>query len=60
MMTVFPQLSSGAVAQFPFQRELRQRTLSNRSADGTDIRVADVDFHDRVWEIAFNGLSDAE
>jgi hypothetical protein len=60
MMTVFPQLSSGAVAQFPFQRELRQRTLSNRSADGTDIRVADVDFHERVWEIAFNGLSDAE
>ncbi len=59
-MTVFPQLSSGAVAQFPFQREMRQRTLANRSADGTDIRTADVDFHERVWEISFNGLSNAE
>jgi hypothetical protein len=59
-MSVFPQLNSGAVAQFPFQRELRQRTLANRSADGTDIRIADVDFHERDWEIAFGVLSVVE
>lgn len=59
-MIVFPQLSSGAVAQFPFQRERHYRTLANRSADGSDIRTADVDFHERVWELPYAGLSDAE
>lgn len=60
MMTVFPQLSSGAVGQFPFDREIRFRTLVNRAADGTEIRVSDVDFQERLWRLPVSELSDQE
>ena len=59
-MTVFPQLSSGAVAQFPFRKELRFRTLVNQAADGSEIRFADVDYQARAWELAVHQLSDQE
>ncbi len=59
-MTVFPQLSSGAVAQFPFRKGLRFRTLVNQAADGSEIRFADVDYRARAWELAVHQLSDQE
>jgi hypothetical protein len=59
-MSVFPQLSSGAMAQFPFQRRTGFRTLVNRAADGAEIRAADVDFEERVWLLSANELSDQE
>ena len=59
-MTVFPQLSSGAVAQFPFRKELRFRTLVNQAADGSEIRFTDVDYRARAWELAVHQLSDQE
>ena len=59
-MTVFPQLSTGAVAQFPFRRERAFRTLLNQAGDDSEIVFADVDFHERVWELPFDLLSDAE
>jgi hypothetical protein len=59
-MTVFPQLSSGAAAQFPFRRRIGFRTLVNRAADGTEIRASDVDFEERVWLLSANELSDQE
>lgn len=59
-MIVFPQLSSGAVAQFPFLRRTGFRTLVNRAADGGEIRASDVDFEERVWLLSGNELSNQE
>jgi hypothetical protein len=59
-MIVFPQLSSGAMAQFPFLRRIAFRTLVNRAADGAEIRASDVDFAERVWLLSVNELSDQE
>jgi hypothetical protein len=59
-MIVFPQLSSGAMAQFPFLRRTGFRTLVNPAADGSEIRAADVDFEERVWLLSSNELSDQE
>jgi hypothetical protein len=59
-MIVFPQLSSGAMAQFPFLRRTGFRTLVNRAADGAEIRASDVDFEERVWMLSANELSDQE
>ena len=59
-MLVFPQLSSGAVAQLPLRRETGRRTLVNRALDVNEIRVLDVDFFDRQWELPLELLTDAE
>lgn len=59
-MTAFPQLSSGAVAQFPFARSVRFRTLLNRFAGGAEIRFSDLEVEERRWEIVCEELTDAE
>jgi len=59
-MSVFPQLASGAVAQFPLRRTVRMRTLVNRFADGSEIRFSDLELEERRWEIAYEDLTDAE
>jgi hypothetical protein len=59
-MLVFPQLASGAVAQLPLRRETRRRTLVNRFLDGGEIRVADLDYLARQWELPLEALSDDE
>lgn len=59
-MLVFPQLSSGAAAQFPFRKRVRFRTLINETRDGSEIRVGDADFESRAWELTASNLSDEE
>ena len=59
-MDVFPQLSSGAVSQFPFSVDTGYRTLVNRTPDGSEIYATDVDFHVRRWQLNLNQLSDQE
>lgn len=59
-MIVFPQLSSGATAQFPFRRQTGLRSLVNRAGDGNEIRAADVDFEERIWQLPVNELSNQE
>ncbi len=59
-MLVFPQLSSGALSQFPFRKKTRFRTLLNAATDGSEIRAGDVDFHSSQWELSLQHLSDAE
>lgn len=59
-MLVFPQLSSGAVAQMPLKRRTEYRTLLNQSLDGNEIRVADASFVARVWQLPLQSLSDQE
>ena len=59
-MLFFPQLSSGAISQMPLRRETRYRTLLNRMLDATEIRVADLDYFERHWELVLEHLTDAE
>jgi hypothetical protein len=59
-MNYFPQLESGAVAQFPVRRRARHRTVLNEAGDGSQIRFSDVNFEERGWELRFEGISDAE
>jgi hypothetical protein len=59
-MLVFPQLASGAVAQLPLRRQTGYRTLLNRMMDGSEIRVADLDYFAREWDLPLQVLTDAE
>jgi hypothetical protein len=59
-MLYFPQLSTGAVAQYPLIKRRVYRTVTNRLADGRRIRLSDAAAQRVEWEIAFEALSDAE
>ncbi len=38
---VYPQLGTGAMSQFPIRKTRRTRTVTNRAADGSAIKLAD-------------------
>ena len=59
-MITFPQLSSGAIAQFPLVTKTRFRTLVNRAMDGSEIYASDLDFQSRSWELDLNQLTEQE
>jgi hypothetical protein len=60
MKLCYPQLSTGALAQFPLKRTLGRRTVLNRLPDGSVIRLADPDASWCKWELSYFGLTDAE
>jgi hypothetical protein len=60
MTNVFPQLKTGAMAQFPIVRRRRWRYVTNVLADGTMISYSDPAPLTNVWEIALRDLTDAE
>ncbi len=53
----FPQLSSGALAQYPIKKTKVARTIKNVLPDGTMILLADPDSTLLVWQMAYTGLS---
>ncbi len=57
---VFPQLSSGALAQFPIQTKRLKRTILNQAEDGSRIVLADMNQSTIEWGLRYSGLSDAE
>jgi hypothetical protein len=59
-MLVFPQLNTGAVAQFPFTTEYRARTAVNEAADGSLELLADPAAQTQSWRLQFRGLLDTE
>ena len=59
-MLVYPQLSTGCIAQFPIERRQSQRTFLNETADGRQIRVADPDAATVRWAMKYTGLTDVE
>jgi hypothetical protein len=59
-MLVYPQLSSGALAQFPILKRRRQRTVVNTLADFTSIKLADPPGEITAWELKYVGLSNSE
>jgi hypothetical protein len=59
-MLVFPQLPTGASAQYPFTRQLTQRSIRSAMEDGTNIALADSAADHLRWRIGFRDLSDQE
>jgi hypothetical protein len=56
----FPQLSTGAMAQFPFSKIRSVKTVQNVSADGSVIASADPASARIVWDLRYNELLPAE
>jgi hypothetical protein len=59
-MLVYPQLTSGALTQFPVQKRRRMRTVMNVLADRTTIKLADPQGEITEWQLEYTGLSDDE
>lgn len=59
-MSIFPQLNSGAVAQYPLRRQLEFRTLVDRLPGPIVSPVSDIDFERRTWRIELSELTDSE
>jgi hypothetical protein len=59
-MLVFPQLSTGALCQFPIRKVRRTRTITNRAADGAEIKLADPAGQITEWRLEYADLSDQE
>lgn len=59
-MLYYPQLLSGAVAQFPIARVEAHRTVVNTMPDGSTVRSADPGFGSARWQLSYSHLTDAE
>src|SRR5579883_142731 len=59
-MAVFPQLTTGALAQFPVKKSNRLRTIINTMADGSVVKLADPAGALTEWQLQYSNLSDAE
>ena len=59
-MPYFPHLTSGAVAQFPGNKQVLRRTVVNEAADGNTVKLADPAANTVQWTLKYSGLTDAE
>lgn len=59
-MLYYPQLSTGAVAQFPLRRGANMRTVSNQLPSGFTIRMADTGAQKAQWQLRYSDLTNAE
>jgi hypothetical protein len=59
-MLYYPQLSTGAVAQYPLRRSALTRSIINLLPDGSAVKLADPDARAERWELRYSGLSDSE
>jgi hypothetical protein len=59
-MPYYPQLATGASAQFPIEREIARRTITNDFADGTRLKLDDPAAMGMFWTLRYEGLTDAE
>ena len=57
---IYPQLSSGSLAQFPITKQQLQRTVVNAAQDGSAIRLADPNGASTRWILSYAGLTDEE
>jgi hypothetical protein len=59
-MLVYPQLITGALSQFPLRKTRRKRTVRNRAADGTEIKLSDPAAETTEWELEYADLNNDE
>ena len=59
-MLVYPQLTTGALSQFPVMRKRNTRTVVNTAADGSRVVYADTTGGTVLWRLKYAELSDIE
>lgn len=59
-MLYYPQLSTGAVAQFPVRRGTSMRTVANQLPSGFTIRMEDTGAQKAAWQLRYSDLTDSE
>jgi hypothetical protein len=59
-MLYYPQLTTGAVSQFPVTRNTYMRTVSNQLPSGYTIRMADTGAQKVRWRLQYSSLTDSE
>jgi hypothetical protein len=59
-MFYFPQLSTGAIGQYPIQKRRLTRTVVNQAADGARFKLADPGPAAVEWTLDFQTLTDNE
>src|ERR1700758_2351745 len=59
-MFYFPQLTTGAVGQYPIEKRRLSRTLVNEAPDGTRFKLADTGATAIEWTLDFPPMNDAE
>jgi hypothetical protein len=59
-MTTYPQLETGALSQFPVQKNRRPRTVVNEASDGSTIKLTDPPGAVTEWVLTYAELSDTE
>jgi hypothetical protein len=59
-MLVFPQLTTGAIGQFPVVRRRSWTAVNNQLTDGSAVVYSDGSPRTNSWELALRDLTDAE
>jgi hypothetical protein len=59
-MLYYPQLTTGAISQFPLRRGNNMRTVANQLASGYTIRMADTGAQRVQWQLRYSDLTDGE
>jgi hypothetical protein len=59
-MLYYPQLTTGAVSQFPVRRGSSMRTVANQLASGFTIRMSDTGAQKVQWQLQYSDLTDGE
>ncbi len=59
-MLFYPQLTTGAVSQFPVTRNANLRTVANQLPSGYTIRMADTGAQKVQWQLRYSSLTDGE
>src|SRR5580658_4871976 len=59
-MPYYPQLTTGAVAQFPVTRNTYLRTVANQLPSGYTIRMADTGAQKVQWRLRYSALTNGE
>lgn len=59
-MLYYPQLSTGAISQFPVTRSTNMRTVANQLPSGYTIRMADTNAQTVQWRLQYSSLTDTE
>jgi hypothetical protein len=57
---MYPQLETGVLSQYPVQKRRRTRTVVNRAADGSTVKLADPAGESTEWSLSYSGLSNDE
>lgn len=59
-MKYFPQLPTGALAQYPIRKRITRRTVTNTLPDGSVLKLPDGNLVTVEWDLDFIGLSEEE